>query len=207
MKIEANIFKNNYAASTGGAISWSSIEPSNVLNNTFTDNKAQYYGNNISGIGFRIIQITEDIFKENSNKDGDIRPINADPFNSGVTSYLISNTTYSADGISSGSTLPTMYFAIIDNYNYIYKSGETKTLKIEIKSSSNSSIASIISGTPSLTSTVGLFNFENLVVYSEPGKPQNFQVVDFDRKISNQVNITFTPRKWSVGEQMSSKGV
>ena len=203
----SNSFINNFAQTKGGAISWDSIQPTGIVNNTFSNNKATNYGNNIAGVGFKIVQITQDIYTENFKTIGDTKPINIDVYNSGVVPYQLTTLNSSITGILSGASLPTMYFAIIDNYNYILKSGENKTLKIELDSDTKSLIASTVVGTSAISSSIGLFNFTDLSIYSEPGKAQILQFIDSDRVVSNQFNVSVTPRNWSIGEQMSAKGV
>ena len=53
-----NIFENNSAQMSGGAIYWDYIKPDNVTNQIYTNNSAQRYGNNYAWFAQKTQSIT-----------------------------------------------------------------------------------------------------------------------------------------------------
>jgi len=128
-----NIFINNYAAGSGGGMSWITYEPlfyslhynfdetqisnfNTFLNNTvlFSLTQAVYYGNDVAGKMYRAIPISNQLYKKYSNNIENTGQIKANP-------------QYSFQKYGIGDSFDDSYFAVVDKYFQVIRS-DTKSI-------------------------------------------------------------------------------
>jgi predicted outer membrane repeat protein len=151
---------SNEAQVAGGGLFWNYNQPINISLVTFTDNSAEKYGNDYACFAQKIIRIDEDEYTANKN----------------TVRRRLEGTLDGADSISltyqqSGSSLPTIYLALVDEFGQYVGSDSTSTATIGIESStSNETYTPVLSGTVSQTAINGMYKFSDLKFTAEPGR-------------------------------------
>ena len=201
--ISSNTFSLNIAKSKGGAISWDQVEPSNILSNVYTNNKATIYGNNIGSLGEYIVVISQSDYKSNYNTIGDIAPV---PLN--IRRKLKRKlTTYTVSDHQSGQALQTLYIGIVDRYGYIVKYGNTNRIETKAKNKASDKYIASVTGTTSFLPSNGWAVVDGLILTATPNTTQTIQFFSKDlRSISNTLDLLVKCRSWKAGEEYTSIG-
>ena len=62
--MENNVFNNNYAANSGGAIKWDDLEPVFDSTTSYSSNKAALYANNVGSFAEKLVLLNQTLFEQ-----------------------------------------------------------------------------------------------------------------------------------------------
>lgn len=186
---------NNYAATRGGGLVWFSSKPTNAEKNTFSGNKAVFYGSNIAGRGERVALITQAEYEANLNTEGDLAPV------SGTASSEISNH-------QSGSILEVKYAAAVDGYNQIVKYGLSSPIVVVSHLEEVNSIQTSASGKLSYSPERGVVKIDAATLNAAPNKTHSLYLTSRDLLDSTiQTPVKITVRSCVTGEELTGGGL
>lgn len=192
--IRSNIFTSNNAGTKGGAISWNKVEPTGIINNTFTSNTATIYGNNVGSVGEKIELITEAVYNANFNVSGDV-------------SSLRSLSTYDIIDHQSGKIIDTKYVAIKDKYGNIVKYGNTNNINVGALSSTQGSFTPSVTGTTSYEPKNGVAKIDNLIFSASPDTIQTLTISSNDLLFTSSIlSVSVDVRSCIAGEELTGSG-
>ncbi|CDW86060.1 UNKNOWN [Stylonychia lemnae] len=210
----ANVFRQNQANSSGGAIYWNDVKPTLVdgASYIFKDNTALIYADDIASYPQKLIKLTIEQYNQQikrSNPEQDDQRWLKSKEQDSQSRMLTLQTSSEQNNQRSGDKLPIMYLALVDQMGQVVGTQNSKKLDISIKSTlSNGSNAlkyqASIIGTSTYYSKNGLYILDDISLIAAPGesykfsivsegidlnKPANSQILQSDS--TNQTNIDF----------------
>jgi hypothetical protein len=170
LKISNSIFKNNYATFQGGALLLSCNTGEDcffeVTNSTFTNNSATSEGGAMYWDANEptLTNITQ---QGNQAKHGDnaaTYSAKIDIVPSEIVTRRLEETAFILQGVASGQKLPKITVKLLDSLGQLVSTDSSSTAEL-----SSSSDEVIVSGTSKVTASEGLFVFDNVIIFMEPG--------------------------------------
>jgi hypothetical protein len=167
--MQFNTFDSNFAGTKGGAVSWNKVEPQNLqTSNTFVNNTAGIYGDNIGSVGESISIISKELYNVNVNTSGDIS------FNNQNIEPNV------AKNHQSGAVVEPVHIAVYDRYGNIVKYGNKNNIEVSIGISASEKFSTSIVGTTSYALSNGVTVLNNLVLTSTPSTTQTLKIRSSD---------------------------
>jgi hypothetical protein len=208
LKISSSVFKNNYGTFRGGALLLSCSTEDNcyfeVTDSTFTNNSATSNG------GAMYWDANEPVLEYNTMlgnkaKHGDnaaTYSAKIDIVSTEIVSRKLEDDAFVLQGVASGQKLPTITVKLLDSLGQLVSTDSSSTAEI-----SSSSDKVIVSGTSKVTASEGLFVFDNVILYMDPGTNSNltYSTTAIEKKQNSKAVFTAQARQCIIGEEIISK--
>lgn len=159
MYLDSNRFEDCYSNTTGGAIAYTYYQPTGIDSNTFIQNRARLYGNNIASVPQKILLVTKEFYLQNIDSEGDQNAL------AKVEQSVISSH-------QSGGQLKEIYIGIFDMYNILCKNINEKELVVEAIRKTGDKYNPTINGNAVFSAVNGLFNITGIQFIATPDSNQ-----------------------------------
>ena len=193
INLEKNIFNENNASSSGGALYYSHMLP--IIENelTFKNNKASLYGDNYALYSQEVRLISEEEFSSLNRTSISRRNIESSSSNSSLYSNRVTgNSSVSMIDQGSGYSLPTLYLVLVDMFGQVV--GEDSVSRVQLSTTSDGGTGSYLpslEGISILYAIRGTYNISNVKYIAEPNSTQGLQLLTNAIDYSIPSNLAF----------------
>ena len=163
-----NIFKDNSATKSGGAVYWNFNQLTNIDKLTYSNNTAVKYGNNYGSFAQALKTITQAEYEALSNTTRRRWVLNNSLFR--ILSTSAGSTSVNLDNQQSGGSIGTIYVALFDQFGQVVStdSSSSATLSIVGNHSGDTYVPSL-TGATKVTASNGAFKFIGITFTAKPG--------------------------------------